>query len=133
MIELTRAQIGCYQGKNGLDVTVRSAQGFAQGFSPTWYMVWQYKCGKLTEAQYIKQYQMILVINKCAVPKLKQWAGHHKDRVVFLCYCADGEFCHTHLLIDWLCTHYPKIFSDGRKNLAPGEGKSGGAANETHE
>ena len=28
-----------------------------------------------------------------------------------LCYCPDGEFCHTHLLITFATTHHPKKFS----------------------
>ena len=43
MVELTRTQIR--PGVKGVDVTVKSAVGFARSFAPTWKMVMGYKNG----------------------------------------------------------------------------------------
>jgi hypothetical protein len=43
----------------GVDVTVKSAEGFARSFAPSWSMVMGYKNGTLTEAQYTEQYMKI--------------------------------------------------------------------------
>lgn len=45
-MKLTRAQIR--PGVKGVDVTAKSALGFARAFSPTWSMVMGYKNGTLT-------------------------------------------------------------------------------------
>ena len=58
MVKLTRAQIR--PGVKGVDVTVKSAVGFARSFTPSWSMVMGYKNGTLTEAQYTEQYMKIL-------------------------------------------------------------------------
>ena len=58
MVKLTRAQIR--PGVKGVDVTVKSAKGFARSFAPTWKIVFGYKRGTLTEAQYTEQYMKIL-------------------------------------------------------------------------
>jgi hypothetical protein len=44
----------------GVDVTVKSAKGFARSFAPTWKMVMGYKNGMQTEAQYTEKYVEIL-------------------------------------------------------------------------
>jgi hypothetical protein len=57
-VKLSRAQIR--PGVKGVDVTIKSAKGFARSFSPTWSMVMGYKNGTLTEVQYTQQYLKIL-------------------------------------------------------------------------
>ena len=73
-------------------------------------MVMGYKNGTLTEAQYTEQYMKILD----AVPR-DAWKWLYEqavnDELTLLCYCRDGWFCHTHLLIDYACQKYPQAFS----------------------
>ena len=100
---------------NPLDVTVKSAKGWASMLAPTWTMVRGYKDGTLSEADYTVAYREIL---KRKVPLV---IGHLRlgvPAITFLCYCPDGAFCHTHLLIDLLCEHYPEDFEDGRPRKA---------------
>jgi uncharacterized protein YeaO (DUF488 family) len=108
MVKLTRAQIRI--GVKGMDVTVKSAKGFARSFAPTWTMVMGYKNGTLTETQYTEQYMKIL-----GAVSVEAWrwlyAQAVNDEVVLLCFCKDRQFCHTHLLIDYACRKYPKAFS----------------------
>ena len=96
MVKLSRAQIR--PGVKGVDVTVKSAVGFARSFAPTWKMVMGYKNGTLTEAQYTEQYMKIL---DAVSVEAWRWlyAQAVNGEVVLLCYCRDGWFCHTHLII----------------------------------
>jgi uncharacterized protein YeaO (DUF488 family) len=107
---LSRAQIG--RGRQGLDVTVKSAADFARHFAPTWKMVMDYKAGKLSRAEYAREYARILenLVVPRDISELGNRAGEHR-RLVFLCYCRDGEFCHTLLLIAWLCRRFPDLFT----------------------
>jgi len=86
MVKLTRAQIR--PGVKGVDVTVKSAKGYAGVFSPTWPMVMGYKNGTLTEAQYTEQYMKIL-----GAVSVEAWrwlyAQAVNGEVVLLCYCRD--------------------------------------------
>ena len=114
MVKLTRAQIR--PGVKGVDVTVKSAKGFARSFAPSWRMVMGYKNGTLTEAQYTEQYMKIL--NAVTVEAWRWlYAQAVNGEVVLLCYCRDVDaqgrrlFCHTHLIADYATEKYPKAFS----------------------
>ena len=99
-----------------MDVTVKSAKGYAWAFRPTWSMVMDYKNGTLTEAQYTEQYLKILdAVSGEAWCWLYRQAAN--GEVVLLCYCRDLDaqgrpvFCHTHLIIQFAVEKYPKAFS----------------------
>jgi hypothetical protein len=108
MVKLTRAQIR--PGVKGVDVTVKSAKGYARAFSPTWPMVMGYKNGTLTEAQYTEQYLKIL---DAVSVEAWRWlyAQAVNGEVVLLCFCRDGQFCHTRLITQYATEKYPKAFS----------------------
>ena len=113
MVKLTRAQIR--PGVKGVDVTVKSAKGFARSFAPSWGMVMGYKNGTLTEAQYTEQYMKIL---DAVSVEAWRWlyAQAVNGEVVLLCYCRDKDasgnrvFCHTHLITDYATEKYPQAF-----------------------
>lgn len=108
MTILTRAQIR--RGVEGIDTTVKSAHGIWRAFAPRWDMVMGYKNGTLSEAQYTAQYHEILARVPCAV-----WqALENGERQTLLCYCRDGWFCHTQLIIDYAVRQFPERFADGR-------------------
>ncbi len=114
MVKLTRAQIR--PGVRGVDVTVKSAKGFARSFAPTWRMVMGYKNGTKTEAQYTEQYMTIL---DAVSVEAWRWlyAQAANGEVVLLCYCRDLDaqgrpvFCHPHLIVQYAADKYPKAFS----------------------
>jgi uncharacterized protein YeaO (DUF488 family) len=111
-VRLKRAQLG---KAIGLDTTVKSASGWARSFCPTWNMVMQHKNGVMSDEVYIRLYRQTLD----AVPRetwKALWAmGKEAGEVTLLCYCRDGKFCHTHLMIEYACEKYPKAFLDGRE------------------
>ncbi|GJL61870.1 MAG: hypothetical protein NPIRA04_05240 [Nitrospirales bacterium] len=107
MTTLRRAQIG---KSEGIDTTVKSAKGLWKAFAPSWAMVMGVKEGKISEMQYIEQYSVILGNVKAEV-----WdALAQHEHVALLCYCRNGWFCHTHLIIEYAVKHWPERFCDGR-------------------
>ncbi len=88
MVKLARAQIR--PGVKGVDVTVKSAKGYARSFAPTLKMVMGYKNGTLIEAQHIEQYMKIL--DAVSVESCRWlYAQAANGEVVLLCYCRDKD------------------------------------------
>ena len=120
MIALKRGQIGKAKGRNCLDVTVKSAAGWATAFAPTWEMVAKYKSGTITDSEYVQLYETILNSANEVFIKLRQFGLDNKS-IKFLCYCPSGTFCHTNILIDFATKHYPDWFTDGRNKPTRGK------------
>jgi hypothetical protein len=83
-----------YSGKNKLDITVKGQDPLGKHFAPTWTMVQGFKSRKLSEKKYKKLYNEILD----AVPKSIWKKVLNKKRLVFVCFCKKGVFCHRLLL-----------------------------------
>jgi hypothetical protein len=68
-------------------------------FAPTKEMLAQYRAGTLTKQGYIDWYTFNLNQSRDAfkqnIPKLP-------DGSIFLCYEEPDEFCHRHILADWI-------------------------------
>lgn len=109
MTKLMRAQIG--QSGPGIDTTVKSAQGIWRAFAPKFSMVMGHKAGTVSDAQYMAHYEPILA----RVPALVWDALAERETQTLLCYCRDGWFCHTHIIIEYAVTRWPDRFSDGRE------------------
>lgn len=106
-IKLQRACL--HKTTDGLDITVKSASGLGRSFAPTWQMVMDLKNGKLDEVEYERQYLNIL--EAVGAEDIRELYTQYKGGVLtFLCYCHEGIFCHTHLLIKWLTSRFPKLF-----------------------
>ena len=125
VIKLTRRQlVRGHEGSMGpgeLDVTAKSAGGWAASLAPTWAMVMSYRRGQMPEALFVKGYQDLLyrAFERRAalyVNMLGACSGGSggSGEVAFLCYCPDGVFCHTHVLIDFIVGWRGDVFMDGR-------------------
>ncbi len=108
MTILTRKQIR--PGVQGIDTTVKSAQGIWRAVAPTWEMVMGVKAGTLSWDAYCHQYAQILA----RVPAIVWDTLALSERQVVLCYCRDGWNCHTHELIAFAVRQFPDRFKDGR-------------------
>jgi len=87
------AQFG-YREADRLDITVKLGE---KAFAPTWDMVMGYKKGELSEVQYKELY--LERMRRSYVANRAIWNEILKrDRVVFVCFCRKGEFCHRVLL-----------------------------------
>lgn len=89
-----------------LDVTVKLSTGIGRLFAPTWDMVCGVKGGLMPVASYSSRYRDIYLAAQVsgAVDRLLSLA-EGCERMVLLCFCPDGRFCHTGLLCDWLSEH----------------------------
>jgi len=105
--KLTRGQIG---KATGIDTTVKSRHGLYRALAPTWGMVMEYQNGRMSATQYTDLYLTILA----RVPQVVWDALAAQPDQTLLCYCRDGQFCHTHLIIDWLLAQDPERFCDAR-------------------
>ena len=119
LVTLKRAQIGSPQTRYAsipLDITVKSATGWARAFAPTWKIVMEHKHGKIDDAGYTREYRDILkAIDPRVVFQLFDLGQTSPDKIVtLLCFCRDGQFCHTHLAVDYLVDRYSDLFIDGR-------------------
>lgn len=123
-VALKRGQIGKVRGDRLLDVTVKSATGWAAAFAPTWEMVSGHKDGTMGDAEYRERYEAILDASGDAFDRLRQLGA--EGPVKLLCYCPDGRFCHTHLMIDYAIKKHPQWFSDGRVRQTTSKKRIGG-------
>jgi uncharacterized protein YeaO (DUF488 family) len=87
-----------YSGKNKLDITVKGQDPLGKHFAPTWTMVQGFHSKKLSEKKYKKLYKGILD----AVPKSIWKKVLVKKRLVLVCFCKKGAFCHRLLLANIL-------------------------------
>ena len=90
----------------GLDISVGSSHGPARVFAPTWDMVLAYKRNQITAKQYMYQYTAIL----CKLDQSVFYNLAKRDRHL-KCYCPNGTFCHTYLLIHHCVSRYPHLFT----------------------
>lgn len=101
---LVRGRIG---KDRGVDVTAKSASGWARAFAPTWDMVVRSKRGLLSWQEYAEEYQLILD----RVPWYVISTLHALDRrVCLLCYCNADKRCHVDILIEYLIARFPDLF-----------------------
>ena len=93
VVEVWTANIR-YSGPDRLDVTVKSGD---RTFAPTWDLVMGYKQGKISEEEYTEKYTQLM--RQSWVKNNKRWREVlGTERVVLVCYCRPGVFCHRVLL-----------------------------------
>lgn len=98
------------KGVVGIDTTVKLSSGTARAFAPTWDMVIGIKGGSLSEEAYTQLYKGILA---CIPREVWRWLhtqGEQTGEVTVLCFCPNGKFCHTLLLMDYATQYYPDLF-----------------------
>jgi uncharacterized protein YeaO (DUF488 family) len=75
-------------------------------------MVMGYKRRAISSPEYTRQYMGIL-----SGVTWEQWAWLEQqsvvDKLTLLCYCEDGSFCHTYLLIQYMVERWPDRYTDG--------------------
>ena len=102
-----------------IDVTAKSGNHV---FAPYMNHVVDYKAGLMSKEEYIKEYTMKMRYSLINNPN--EWrALLNYYSIALACYCGPGEFCHRHLLTDfigkyatnqgYLVTMKGEIFKDG--------------------
>lgn len=93
MLEVYTSQYR-YNGPDRLDITVKSGK---KAFAPSWEIVMGVKNGTMTQQQYIVKYNEMM--NKSMANNSKIWQELlSRNRVVLVCFCPKGAFCHRVLL-----------------------------------
>ncbi len=91
-VEIWTAQYR-YSGPDRLDITA----GGGTAFAPSWGLVREYKGGYISEKEYEKKYRRAMA--RSFRERKKEWAEVlQRDRVVLVCFCPHGAFCHRVLL-----------------------------------
>lgn len=81
-----------------LDATVKSGE---KAFAPSWDIVMGYKKGEISEEEYTQTYLSMMresfKSQHAAWEKIILW-----EKLAIACYCPPGDFCHRHLLKEYV-------------------------------
>lgn len=75
--------------------------GYAPMFFPSEQLLFDWKIGTITEEEYVKRYHEE-TLNKINVPALLGVLQQYQKDIFFLCYEKPNDFCHRHLVAEWL-------------------------------
>jgi uncharacterized protein YeaO (DUF488 family) len=81
-----------------LDTTVKSGD---KTFAPNWNIVMGVKHGRITPAEYTKEYRKMM--EESYEKKYFRWEEVLAlEKIILACYCRSDNFCHRYLLKDLL-------------------------------
>ena len=87
-----------YIGSDRLDITVKTGK---KTFAPTWEMVMKTKKGLMSQEEYTHKYTELMRISYRE--NRQEWEELlARNRVVLVCFCPAGAFCHRALLAEML-------------------------------
>lgn len=111
-IQIAKWRLAKKQNIEFIDTTVKSGVAW---LAPTWDIVSNVKDGTITPEQYTEVYNRLMI--ESMFRHESDWYDLlNKNKVAIACYCADGNFCHRHILkriIKNLCFHYSIPYVDG--------------------
>lgn len=87
-----------YKGLDRLDITVKGQDPLGRWFAPTWDMVMGYKNGIISESEYKRLYNNILV----KIPTYIWTELTKRERITLVCFCKPNTFCHRVLLANYM-------------------------------
>lgn len=104
MLELYTAQIANLgnintSGKDVIDTTVKSG---ISTFAPSWSMVIGYKSGEISKEEYTNEYLMMMETSYEFERQVWDRYFPDKGKLILACYCRPGDFCHRHLLANFI-------------------------------
>lgn len=88
-----------------IDVTIKSPNDQCRRLfaPPSSKLVYDVKAGNITTGEYSIVY--LEHLRRTSIEYYQQWLDfvkHGPDKVILMCYCSPGSFCHRHLLADYL-------------------------------
>jgi uncharacterized protein YeaO (DUF488 family) len=97
-----------------------------KALAPSWPLLNKFRKDQITEAQYIEEFaeQLMKLDPVCVKDDLEAMCGSRET--VLMCHCSPGQFCHRHLVAEWLeSTTGAKIheYTKGDVNRAYGYAK----------
>lgn len=70
-------------------------------FAPSWDIYSNYKNGHIDEFGYTERYKKER-LDKLNPVEIKQFLTSFDKDIILLCYEKQGDFCHRHLVADWI-------------------------------
>jgi len=117
LVKLSRGRLPVI-GRGEIDVTVKTSLERWRAFAPDWELVLGHKRGEISHAEYTHAYREALELSaangELPVQELHAQGIEACSSLILCCYCKMIDWCHTHVLISWLCEKYPALFEDGR-------------------
>lgn len=78
-------------------------EAFWTDFAPRYDMFLEWKSGKIDDIQYTERYRKWLdSLDKQEIRDVINELEDEGKQIIFLCYEKAGDFCHRHILADWL-------------------------------
>ena len=78
-------------------------EAFWTDFAPRYDMFLEWKSGKIDDMQYTERYRKWLdSLDKQEIRDIINELEGEGKQIIFLCYEKAGDFCHRHILADWL-------------------------------
>ena len=78
-------------------------EAFWTDFAPRYDMFLEWKSGKIDDIQYTERYRKWLdSLDKQEIRDIIKELEDEGKQIILLCYEKSGDFCHRHILADWL-------------------------------
>ena len=76
-------------------------------FAPSWDIFSKWKNGEIDNFQYTDRFKKE-ILGKLNKEEVKQFLNSFKTDIILLCYEKSGDFCHRHIVADWIETELGK-------------------------
>lgn len=72
-------------------------------FAPTWDIFSRWKSGEIDNFQYNEEFKSN-VLDKLNKDEVRNFLNSFDRDIILLCYEKSGDFCHRHIVADWIET-----------------------------
>lgn len=76
-------------------------------FAPSWDIFSKWKNGEIDNFQYTERFNKE-ILGRLNKEEVKQFLNSFKTDIILLCYEKSGDFCHRHIVADWIETELGK-------------------------
>lgn len=77
--------------------------------SPSSSLLSDYKSGQISKEEFTAAYLDYLTRNEPLVSDIVSWIMQNKKDTVLCCFEKPNEFCHRHILADFITNHYTEV------------------------
>lgn len=76
-----------------------------KALAPTWNIFSKWKSGEISNDQYIELFKKE-VLDKLNKVQIKNFLNSFKDDIILLCYEKSSDFCHRHIVGQWISNEF---------------------------
>lgn len=101
------AKLKTYQEAGLIPISIAGkAPAFFDGiqykvFAPSWSIFSRWKSGEINDLGYTKLFKT-QILDKLNKEEVKTYLNSFQDDIILLCYEKSGDFCHRHIVADWI-------------------------------